>query len=260
MKTKLYDKSGKAGKEIELPKNFSIKVREDILSKAFEAEKEKQPTGAFKLAGMQYAASGKLKHGRRMWKTTYGKGISRVPRKILSRHGSSFNWVGATVASTRGGRRAHPPKAEENQYKKINKKELLIAYNSGFTGTFNKAWFEKKYNSPVSSYSAVFSSDILPTKTKDFLLTLKQIFGDYYEKLLKQRSIRAGKGKSRGRKYKKTVGLLFVVGSDEEMKRKGIDVVKVKELKLKHLAPNGVPGRFSCYTEKAIKEIGEEFK
>jgi ribosomal protein L4 len=44
------------------------------------------------------------------------------------------------------------------------------------------------------------------------------------------------------------------------MKRKGIDIVNVKELNIKDLCPNGEPGRITCYTETAIKEIGERFK
>jgi large subunit ribosomal protein L4e len=118
---------------------------------------------------------------------------------------------------------------------------------------------EKKYN--VSSDSGyVFSGEIINVKTKDFLKTLKLLFKDSYDKVLQKKSIRAGKGKLRGRKYKKNAGLLFVISSKEEMKRNLIDVVKVNELTIKDLSPNGVPARFACYTEDAIKEIGERFK
>jgi ribosomal protein L4 len=64
----------------------------------------------------------------------------------------------------------------------------------------------------------------------------------------------------RGRKYKTNAGLLFVVANDEKMKRKGIEIVNVEDLTIKDLSPNGEPGRLVCYTEKAIKEIGERFK
>ena len=39
------------------------------------------------------------------------------------------------------------------------------------------------------------------------------------------------------------------------MKRKGIEIVKVPDLRIKDLSPNGEPGRIVCYTENAIKEI-----
>ena len=63
----------------------------------------------------------------------------------------------------------------------------------------------------------------------------------------------------RGRKYKSNSGLLFVIGSDEKMARKGVDVVGVRDLRIKDLAPNGEVGRLVCYSENAVKEIGEVF-
>jgi large subunit ribosomal protein L4e len=260
MKTKLLDKTGKLKKEIKLPDNFSSKIRRDILLKSFETLKSGQKRGSKPGAGAQYSASGILRHRRHKWKTTYGRGISRVPRKILSRHGSSFNWVGATIASTRGGRRAHPPKSIKNQFKKINKKELLIAFNTGFTGTGKRDCLKEKYGKSFDNVPVVFDSGILNLKTKEFISVLKKVFKGCFGKILKKKKKRAGKGKLRGRKYKSNAGVLFVIGSNEEMNRKGIDVVKVKDLEIRDLAPNGEPGRFACYTEKAIKEIGERFK
>jgi len=69
-----------------------------------------QAQGSKKGAGAGYSASGIIRRRRNVWKTGYGKGMARVPRKIMSRSGSSFNWVGATVAQTVGGRKAHSPK------------------------------------------------------------------------------------------------------------------------------------------------------
>lgn len=261
MKTKLLDKSGKMKKEIELPKNFAVSVREDILQKVFEAQKgaTKQPYGTMFGAGAGYSASGLIKHRRHVWKGGYGKGISRVPRKIMSRHGASFNWIGATVTSSRGGRAAHPPKPEKNFFKKVNKKELQIAFNSGLAGTINGKYIESKYGKKIHS-GFVFSSDILATKTKDFVKIMSELFGaDSLNKVLKVKTVRAGRGKLRGRKYKSNAGLLFVIGSKENMNRKGIEVVKTNELMIRDLAPNGVPGRLACYTENAIAEISTKF-
>ncbi len=261
MKTKLFDKNGKEKGMIDLPNNFESQLRPDILLKVFETQKGiyAQAFSAMKGAGAGYSASGILKHQRHDWKSTYGKGISRVPRKILSRHGASFNWVGATVSNTRGGRKPHAPKAEKNPFKKINKKELLIAFNSGFVGTVDSKLLEKKYGNKIET-GFVFDSEITKAKTKDFFDMIKNILGLGYEKAIKKKQVRAGIGKMRGRKYKSNAGMLFVVGKDEEMKRKGIEVVKVNELKVSDLAPNGEPGRIAFYTEKAVKEIGEIFR
>jgi len=53
---------------------------------------------------------------------------------------------------------------------------------------------------------------------------------------------------------------LFVIASDEKMNRAGIEVVKAKELTISDLSPNGEPGRFAIYTEKALKEIDGVWK
>ncbi len=260
MKAKILDKTGKEKGSIDLPKSFTTPIRKDILAKVFEAQKEKQPMGTLIGAGASYSASGISIKARHRWKGTYGKGISRVPRKIMSRHGASFNWVGATVTSARGGRRAHPPKAEENQYRKINKKELAIAMDSAFAGTIDANSLNKKYGVSVKE-AIIFNNSVLEMKTKEFLELIKKIFGEASPRLLKQTAVRPGRGKLRGRKYKTTnAGMIFVIGSDEKMNRKGIVVKKVKELKVKDLSPNGEPGRFAVYTEKAIKEIGERYK
>lgn len=261
MKTKLFDKTGKEKGSVDLPKNFSVKIREDILARVFDAQRGvyAQAYGAKEGAGAQYSASGIIKKKRHDWKASYGKGISRVPRKVMSRHGASFNWIGATVSSTRGGRRPHAPRSEKNLLKKTNKKELLIAFNSALAGTINLKFLEKKYGKKVES-GFVFDENILKLKTKDFIASMKAVFGESFENILKHKTVRAGIGKMRGRKYKSNAGLLFVIGNEEKMKRKGIEVVNVNDLTIKDLSPNGEPGRLVCYTEKAISEIGGRFK
>jgi large subunit ribosomal protein L4e len=240
-KAKLFDKNGKES-SLNLPENFSFPQRKDIILKVFEAQKEKQPHGTMFMAGAWYSASGILRRKRHAWKVTYGKGISRVPRKIMSRHGSSFNWIGATASGTRGGRRAHPPKVEENQYKKINQKEVIFALNSALSSLNN---------------IVVFDSSVLSLKTKEFITLLKKVYGENFDKILQEKKKRAGSGKSRGRKYKKTAGLLLVISSKENMNQSGIEIVKSKELKIKNLAPAGIVDRKVAFTEQALEEIKE---
>ena len=110
MKGYVLDINGKKLRTIDLHSCFSKKIREDIIAKVLEVKKNKQPYAPSPVAGKQHSASGKIRHRRHVWKSGYGKGISRIPRKIISRRGSQFNWIGAEIASTVGGRRAHPPK------------------------------------------------------------------------------------------------------------------------------------------------------
>ena len=90
MKTIVFDIQGKKAKEIGLPKFFSEKVREDIISKVLESRKVKQPYSPSPVAGKQYSSRGKIKHRRHVWGTHYGRGISRVPRKTMWRRGTQF--------------------------------------------------------------------------------------------------------------------------------------------------------------------------
>jgi large subunit ribosomal protein L4e len=260
VKAKLFDVKGKEKGNVELPKLVSGIIRKDILAKVFEAQKREQPYGAMDFAGRNYSAAGILKRRRHAWKGTYGKGISRAPRKIMSRHGQSFQWVGASANYSRGGGVAHPHRPEENQFKKVNKKELVIALSSALAGTFDLKATEKKYSIKVSHSAVIAEDKLLNVKTKEFLAFLKSVFGEAFEKLLKHKKVRAGSGKSRGRRYKSNAGLVFIIASDEKMNRAGVDVVKVKELKISDLAPNGEPGRFAIYTEKALKEIDGVWK
>jgi len=67
-----------------------------------------------------------------------------------------------------------------------------------------------------------------------------------------EKSVRAGRGKLRNRKYKKTPGVLIVVGNDEEIKTNVFDVRKVKEICVGDLYPLG---RLVVYTENALKDL-----
>ncbi|MEM4605535.1 MAG: 50S ribosomal protein L4 [Candidatus Pacearchaeota archaeon] len=261
MKAQLINEKAEKEKAIELPKNFSISsIRKDIVQKVFEAQKRWQTHGTKIGAGANYSASGIIRRKRHAWKSGYGRGMSRVPRKTMARSGSSFTWVGATVASTVGGREAHPPKVEENQFRKINKKELLIAINSCLSASANKRIIEENYNIKLDTLPIVFSSNVLKLKTKEFFNIMRKIIGEKFDNLLQNRKIRSGKGKMRGRKYRKSAGILFVISSNEEFKIKGLEIKKVEGLKIDDLSLNGKPGRFILFSENAIKEIGERWK
>ena len=106
MKISLLDINGKEKGKIDLPSCFSKEIREDIIAKVLESKKNKQPYSPSLVAGKQHSASGKIRHRRHVWKSGYGKGISRVPRKIMTRRGSQFNWVGAEVSAMRGGEKS----------------------------------------------------------------------------------------------------------------------------------------------------------
>ncbi|MBI2630164.1 50S ribosomal protein L4 [Candidatus Pacearchaeota archaeon] len=257
MKTKVIDIEGKQGKEIELPECFSESIREDIAQKYFETEKVIQPYAPYIYAGKQKSASGIVAHGRRLWKTAYGHGISRVPRKILWRRGKQFYWVGATIASAKGGRRAHPPRIVHFlNYKKVNRKEAEKAMASGISATASQEYVQKRYPDMKISlkFPIVVESKIIDAKAKNFISSLKKILGENYDSAIPVKRKNAGRGKMRGRKYRNSAGLLIVIGKNENMKFSRLDIKKTNELKIRDLFPLG---RLAIYTESAIKDLGE---
>ncbi len=265
MKTAILDINGKKTKEIELPKCFSQEIREDIVAKILETKKHQQPYAPSLVAGKQHSASGKIRHRRHVWQSHYGRGMSRVPRKVMSRRGTQFNWVGAEVSGMRGGRRVHPPKVLSMiNTKKINKKELQIAFSSALSATANENKITKRYlklkGEKIKDLPLVVESKLISLKTKELISCLKKILSEQLFALaLKKKTVRSGKGKLRGRKYKSNAGLLLVVGADEKLKTNSFEVVNVKNLGVVDLANGGV-GRLTLYTEKAIKELGEKLK
>ena len=79
-------------------------------------------------------------------------------------------------------------------------------------------------------------------------------------KVKKNRKIRAGKGKRRNRKYKTRKGILIVIKEDFGIVKAsrnipGLDIIKVENLSTKYLAPGGLPGRLTVWSQSAFNEL-----
>jgi large subunit ribosomal protein L4e len=263
MKTDILSVEGKKVKEIELPKTFSQKVREDLISKVLETKKNNQPYAPSLVAGKQHSAKGKMVHRRHVWRSGYGRGTSRVPKKIFSQRGSNFNWQAAEVPFARGGMRAHPPKVISMiNTSKINKKELKMAFESALSATANENYIKKKYSTLKDKkikVPFVVEDKITKIKIKEIIKSLRIILGEAFNVATKNKKVRVGQGKKRGRKYKKNAGLLLVTGNKEKLKINLFDVVSVKTLSVNDLAKGGA-GRLTIYTEEAIKELEERLR
>lgn len=261
----VYDLSGKKTGTVDMPAFFSAPIREDLVAKVIEAKKHIQPYGPSPLAGNQHSASGILIHRRKVWKSQYGRGMSRPPRKIMSKKGSQFHYVGATVPSARGGRKVHSPKAGmKNDELMLNKKELKLALVSALSATAQENALRKHYArlDKDTKIAAPFVIEGVPQdkKVKTLFTGFKTILGDTLSALaLKKRSVRSGKGTRRGRKYKSSAGLLLVKGKDEIFSSKRIDVVSASHLSVTDLANGGV-GRLTLYTKKGLEELEARLK
>jgi len=75
----------------------------------------------------------------------------------------------------------------------------------------------------------------------------------------RKKRVRSGKGKLRGRKYKRNAGLLLVISKKEEFKTGLFEVKRTNSLNVTDLAKGGL-GRLIVFSEEAIKELKERFK
>ena len=261
---KIIDTNGKEKGNIELPEQFKEELRTDLIKRAVEViqANKRQPYGAKKDAGMR--ASGELSRRRHDYRGMYGLGISRVPRKIMSRRGTRMNWQGAIVPGTVGGRRSHPPKAEKIWWMKINKKERKIAIRSAIAATVNKELVEKRGHKVSDNYPLIIDSAIEDVdKTKKIKDILIKIGLEKELQRCEKKTVRAGKGKVRGRKYKKKKGPLIIVSKECMLLKSagnipGIDVCEVKNINAELLAPGAVPGRLTLWSKNAIELMEKE--
>ncbi|HTZ41636.1 MAG TPA: 50S ribosomal protein L4 [Candidatus Omnitrophota bacterium] len=262
MKTPIFNHNGEKIKEIEMPSFFSARIREDLISKVLESLKKKQPYSPSPVAGKQHAARGKVQHRRHVWRSGYGKGISRVPRKIMSRRGEQFNWEAAEIPGARGGLRAHPPYVIGMQtFSRINKKEMRIAFISALSSTANSEEIKSRYKSlegkKIEHALPLIISELKFKKTKEMISAMKKILGNtLFEIAMPKKKTRSGRGKFRGRKYRKSAGLLIVTGNNEEINSNVFETARARELNVQNLEM----GRLTLYTEKAIKELEERLK
>jgi len=160
----------------DLPKQFEEDVRKDLIKRAFLVSQsaKRQPYGASPEAGKR--SSAELSRRRRKYRGSYGLGISRVPRKILSRRGTRMVWVGAFAPGTVGGRRAHPPKSSKIWEEKINKKERRKAVRSALSATLNLDLVKARGHKLPATYPFIIKDDICIIKqTKLLSETLSKI-------------------------------------------------------------------------------------
>jgi|SRR3989344_432227 len=261
-KINVYAKDGSKQSSVDLPLVFSERVREDVISRAVLAHysRERQAFGSSPLAGKKHSVD--LSKRRRDYRGVYGHGISRVPRKILSRSGTRFNWVGAFSPGCVGGRNAHPPKAEKIWEQKINKKERRLAIRSAIAATADKTVVAARGHLFKEVSCVLDDACEALAKTSEVLSLFEVLgFGPELERVA-ERSIRAGRGTMRGRRYKTKVGPLVVVSKNCPLVKaasgiSGVEVVTVDRLHAAALAPGCVPGRLTVWTASAMAKLKE---
>jgi len=259
MKADVFDLKGKKSGQIELPDLFTQEIRPDIIKRASLAIMSvlRQPYGSDPMAGKRTSVH---YHGRRHIRhSMMNISHARLPRI----HDSGYlNLRVRRVPQSVKGRRAHPPKTMKDWVQKINKKESMIAFKSALAATMSPYYVKERGHA--------LDGITLPLIIKDDIQSIKKT-GDVRELLFslgldkelertKEKKVRAGKGKRRGRRYKKKVGPLLIVAEDKGIIKggkniPGVDVRLVSELTIKDLAPGSSPGRLTIYSQSAIKSL-----
>ncbi|MFW6144322.1 MAG: 50S ribosomal protein L4 [Candidatus Natronoplasma sp.] len=252
MKTKIYTVDGEAKGELDLPMSFTEEIRPDIVKRAVEASEanKKQAYGPSEEAGMRHATE----------MEGVGQGMARVQR--LTQYGGSR---AAESPQTRGGRKAHPPRPEKDLSKKINKKERAKARRSALAGTADLDLVEERGHEfdeeglevPIVVEKGV--ENIANTKDAMDLLKNLGVYSDI-ERAKKGKNIRAGKGKSRNRKYKRPQSLLVVLPEGSEGLRAfanlpGVSTKTPETLTIEDLSPGGDMGRLTLFSVKAVNQM-----
>lgn len=249
---------------VKLPGQFSEPVRADIIKRAVEVAQAnaRQPYGADPEAGKRNVVW--LSRRRRRYKGAYGRGMSRMPRKTMSRNGSQMHQVGAFAPSTVGGRRAHPPKAEKSYAQRMNTKERRKAIRSALAATINKdAVAQRGHKAPEAYPFALDGTFEQLKRTQDVRKALITLGLEAELERASRKTIRAGKGKRRGRRYRTATGPLLVVSQPCELSRAaralpGVQVATVNMLNAELLAPGTHPGRLTLFTKTAIERLAKE--
>ena len=255
-KITVYNLDVKKKEVIDKPEVFNTRPRKDLVKKANKTfqSRNKQVKGRDPRAGLRNTAES--------WGT--GHGLSRAPRLKGSGYPTARN-VGR-VPFSKGGRTTHPIKSEKEGISKINKKTRKLSMISAISASGNRYWLEKGGHviKDVPEIPLVIDDKIQTIKKTEIIFSLLCDFGlkDELFKVKSGKKIRAGRGKTRGRKYKKKKGVLIVIKDDFGIVKASrniprTDIVKFENLSLETLAPGGHLGRLVLWTQSAFKELNK---
>ncbi|MHA1718767.1 MAG: 50S ribosomal protein L4 [Promethearchaeota archaeon] len=245
---------GKKKGSIDLPNIFSIIPRLDLIERAVNSTQaaQKQPQGRDPLAGKRNTALS--------WGTGYA--TARVPRIRGSGFMTSRN--AGFAPGVVGGRLAHPPRAEKIITKKINRKEKHLALLSAISATEKPDLVLKRGHKidKKTSLPIVIDDKIQTIKKTTQIVEILHKIGltEELERVKNNVSIRAGKGKRRGRKYKKRKGPLIVIKDNFGIYKAarnipGVEIIKFENLNCNLLAPGTHCGRLTIWTQSAFNQL-----
>ncbi len=249
--------------EVELPEQFNEEYRPDLIRRAYHAEATArlQPKGIFLLAGLQTSAR---YYGRRhAWRQIINTGRSRLPREKIPGGGTGRVRI---VPHSRGGRRAHPPKAEKNLRERINFKENNKAIRSALGACANPVLVRGRGHAVGNAFAApIIVDDAFESlaRVKDAKKALRALgVENDLGRASNARKKRSGRARMRKGGYRVPKSVLVVFGEDKGVWRAvrnlpGVDACGVDKLNAELLAPGGEAGRLAIFTRNALAKMDE---
>lgn len=257
MSVPLLKIDGSKDGSVELPRVFETPIRKDVIVRVYTNMNTHhfQPKGTHPTAGMDVVA--------RTADPPTGQGQSRIARIRTS--GGQRQGEAAGVASVRGGRQAHPPKAEHIIHKGINKKERKYALCSAIAATADKSLIVSRGHKVgnIETFPIVISDEIEKISTAKNIIKVLATLGleDDLDRL-KSRKRRTGKVALRGRGKKVGKSVLIVAKDRTELTKAcgavpGVDVCNANELSVLDLAPGASLIRLTIFTKSSLDEIAK---
>jgi len=249
-KVNIYGLDGTVKGTADLPQVFATPYRPDVIRRAVISAQanRRQRYGPSKVAGMRHSVA------------TWGKGrgTARVQRLKQGR-------TGAESPTNVGGRRAHPPRPEHYFTKKINDKERKLAIASALAATSRMEIVRNRghrFNDGITLPVVVEDGMEALERTRDVLSLLQSIvLGQDIERASDGIHVKAGRGKMRGRRFKRPNSSLVIASSGSPIitgarNLPGVSATSPRGLNAEYLAPGGDPGRLVVISKKALDTIG----
>jgi large subunit ribosomal protein L4e len=240
--------------QIKLPAVYRAPIRPDIVSFIHDQmrKNKRQPYAVAREAGHQTSAES--------WGT--GRAVARIPR--VRGGGTHRSGQGAFGNMCRGGRMFAPTQTYRRWHRKVNVAQKRYALVSAIAASGVPALVQARghvidHLSEVPFVVADKLEEFKKTKEAVTFLRRTHVWADV-EKVYNSKRYRAGKGKTRNRRYKKKLGPVIVYNKDNGVVRAfrnipGVDLVNVERLNLLKLAPGGHLGRLIIWTESAFRKL-----
>eukprot|EP01068_Selenidium_serpulae_P016096 Selendium_serpulae@DN6266_c0_g1_i1.p1 len=241
-----------------LPTVFEVPLRPDLVNFVHDqmSKNRRQAYAVSANAGYQSSAES--------WGT--GRAVARIPR--VPGGGTHHAGQGAFGNMCRGGGMFAPTRVWRRWHRHINRTQRRHAAASAVAATGVPSLIMARGHriEKVAEFPLVVTNEIEEMKRTKLALKLLEQLGlrEELDKVKDSRHIRAGRGKSRNRRFVQAKGPLVIYEKDNGVTKAfrnipGVELCSVGSLNLLKLAPGGHLGRLVIWSENAFNKLSTLF-